>query len=425
MRTSASRPLLLLATLAFLLSPQSASAQVAQGLVAGDLVKTAGSSTVYEIGSDDSRLVFQMQSVYESWYGKNFAAVKVVSLETLATLPVRRVKSFKTGSVVKSPSLPTVYLVSGDLELTAIPTEKEFLALGKQFNEVRDIPDGFFTSYKIVGTLPASPVETPTSTPPVEQEPVAFDIVSRSFTATSKTAGDIRLQTTAPSTVTLSYRPIDGGALQTITRKSTTANTTHTFTLGALAPRSKYAYTITIADSEGRDRIEESGTFVTYYDLYIAAHSGAPTQGALRKENIEVGRFFIYNNSATTQHIQELWFAFETANSASDMIAKTIEIVDVTPGSVDFGSVVTFKNVAGGTSIRNGLQTQKFSFLDISVVSGGQRVFAVVLKGLENMDIDRMDGEIFTTAVEQLIVGGDAEVYTESKVIGTRVHTAQ
>lgn len=425
MRTSASRPLLLLATLAFLLAPQHASAQVAQGLVAGDLVKTAGSSAVYEIGSDESRLVFQMQSVYESWYGKNFSAVKVVPLETLASLPVRRVKSFKTGSVVKSPSLPTVYLVTADLELTAIPTEEEFLALGKQFSEVRDIPDGFFTSYKIVGTLPASPVETPTTTPPVDTTPVAFDIVSRSFTATSKTTGDIRLETTAQSTVTLTYRPIDGGALQSLTRKSTTANTTHTFTLKDLAPRSKYAYTITIADGQGRDRIEESGTFVTYYDLYIAAHSGAPTQGALRQENVEVARFFVYNNSATTQRIQELWFAFESSNSASDTIAKTIELVDVTPGSVDFGTVVTFKSVAGGTSIRNGLQTQKFSFLDIAVPPGGQRVFAIMLKGLENMDIDRMDGSSFTTAIEQLIVGGDAEVYTETKSIGTRVHTAQ
>lgn len=426
MRSHATRYLLLLIALTTSL-PTPAVAQTEPGLTAGDLVKLAGSSAVYEVASDNSRLVFQMQSVYESWYGKDFSAVKTVDPSALASLPVRRVKSFRTGSVVKSPSLPTVYLVTGDLELTSIPTEEAFHALGKSFSEVRDIPDGFFTSYKIVGALPGSttpPAETPTTTPPVEETPVAFDIVSRSFTAITKTTGDIRVETTAPSNVTLTYRPADGSVLQEITRRSAVASTQHTFALANLSPRSKYAYTLTLADGQGRDRIVESGTFVTYYDLYVSAHSSAPVSGSLRKADVEVGRFFVYNNSTSAQSIQELWFSFESANTASDAIAKTIELIDVTPGSVEYGKVLSFKNVGSGTSIRNALQTQKLTFLDIPVAPGAQRIFSVVVKGLENMDIDRMGGESFVTRIEQFIIGGDAEIYTQTPEIGTRFHTS-
>lgn len=424
MRPNATWYLVLLTAITSSLLSADVSAQTTSELIAGDLVKSASSSAVYEVASDSTRLVFQMQSVYESWYGKNFSAVKTVDASVLASLPVRRVKSFKVGSVVKSPSLPTVYLVSGDLELTAIPSEKVFHSLGKSFTEVRDIPDGFFTSYRIVGTLPDPDTQTTTSTPPVvEEPPVALDIVTRSFTASTKTAGDVRVETTAPSNVKLSYRPIDGSALESITRSSAVPATKHSFALSNLSPRSKYAYTLTVSDSQGHDLIEESGTFVTYYDLYVSAHSSAPETGSLRQENVEVGRFFVYNNSTLSQTVQELWFSFNTVNAASDAIAKTIELIDVTPGSPAHGTVLSYKNVGAGTSIRNSLQAQKFTFLDITIAPGAQRVIAVVIKGLENMDIERMESDSFVTKIDQMILGGDAEVYTQTTTIGTRYNS--
>jgi hypothetical protein len=388
----------------------------------GDLVKSSSSSAVYEVGSDGTRLVFQMQSVYESWYGKDFSSVRTVSQDELASLPVRRVKSFNIGSVVKSPSLPTVYLVTADLELKAIPSETAFHELGKSFAAVRDIPDGFFTSYKIVGTLPDSEKPSPSSTPTSETSPVVLDILSRSFTATSKTTGDVRIETTAPSKVALRYHPMEASANEAVLVQSTGALSQHVFSLKNLSSRSKYAYTLTIADAQGVDRIEESGSFVTYYDLYVSSHGSAPETGSLRVPGVEVGRFFVYNNSKESQHVQEIWLTFDSASNASDGIAKTIEITDVTPGSTQYGTVVTFKNIGAGTSIRNSLQTQRFNFLDIPIQSGAQRIFSVTMKGLENMDIEGMNNEVFTTRIEKLLLAGDPEIYTQSSIIGSRFH---
>lgn len=416
-----------IALLGLLVAPASSMA-VSAPLAPGDLIKSPASSAVYEIADDGSRLVFQMQSVYESWYDKDFSRVRTLSEADLASIPLRRVKSFKPGSVVKSPSLPKVYTVSDVLQLKSIANESDFKKLGFSFSQVKDIPDAFFTSYKVVGeatvvnqepTTPPSPA--PVSTPEPTPEP-AFEVTSRSFTATGRQTGTVRVESSVPSSVALSYAPVSSPELMR-TQKSDSARTTHDFTLLDLTSRTKYAYTLAATKHDNSLIIQEKGTFVTYYDLFMSGHGSAPTNGSIKQPDLEVGKFFVYNNATTPYHISEFWLQFSATNSATDKVPRTIRIIDVTPGSELNGTVITYKEIATGTNIRNSQNLQKFTFLDIPVEPSKHRIFSVVITNLDSVNPVEFDNSSFVTSIERIVMTGDPEIYLDNNVIGTRYHT--
>ena len=401
----------------------SAPAFAEASLQTGDLVKTENSSAVYEIDTDGSRLVFQMQSVYESWYGNDFSAVQTISEDQLASLPLRKVKSFKPGTLVKSPSLPRVYIVDTDLSLSYFVSEEEFLSEGHSFADIKDIPDAFFTSYTVAG--PA--VEDGPSKPlPVEdipeEDPIEFSVVSRTFTPESSSLGLINVQTSINSTVEITYA-VQASVIPEKKQVSDDLQTSHTFTLSNLQPAAKYDYTLRVTNPDETLIIEESGTFVSYYDVYLSAHGSAPNTGTLRQADVEVGRYFLYNNSDTERTVTEKWLSFMAANKASDDVAKTIKIIDVTPGSPTEGEVITSKNISKNTSFRNATNMQKFTFLDIDIAPGQQKIYSVVITNLENMAASKMNGDTFETVVSKIIFGGNNPVqYTENDTVGTRIH---
>ncbi len=391
-------------------------------LSTGNLVKAGSSSAVYEIAGDGSRLVFQMQSVYESWYGNDFSAVKTISADQMAGLPLKRVKSFKPGSVVKSPSLAKTYRVKDSLVLEGFASEDDFYAEGYDFSQVKDIPDAFFTSYTIASDF--EPPKDPEPEPEPEPEPVAFEVLSRTFTADSKKTGRVDVETSLDSTVTLTYNAQDAISLLEKTQTSGNTGLNHSFTLTGLFPRTKYDYSLLVKNVDGTVTIEESGTFVSYYDVYASAHGAAPTDGTLLLPNVEVGNFFVYNNSAETQTIKELRFLFDSLNSATSDVAKTVNIIDDNSSSDTYGDVLAFKKYGLDTRIVGSLSLVRIPFLELMIEPGKQRRFSIQLTNLDQMNKEKMDDLPFITSYQLIELANDsAELYSENNVIGTKYHS--
>ncbi|MCR4312047.1 MAG: M23 family metallopeptidase [Candidatus Uhrbacteria bacterium] len=115
------------------------------------LVRTPEVSTVYYCGQDGGRYVFQNESTFFSWYD-NFDDVEFISTETMASLPLRGVVTYKPGSyMVKLLSVPKVYAVSRNGTLRwVVSSELASSLYGSNWASfVRDVPDGFFPSYSI------------------------------------------------------------------------------------------------------------------------------------------------------------------------------------------------------------------------------------------------------------------------------------
>lgn len=115
------------------------------------LIKTASSSAVYYCGADAKRYVFPNDRVYFSWYA-DFKSVVTLSDSELASVPLGGLVTYRPGvKLVKIISLPNVYAVDKGGVLRWVKTPALAAKLyGSTWNKkVDDIPDTFFTSYKI------------------------------------------------------------------------------------------------------------------------------------------------------------------------------------------------------------------------------------------------------------------------------------
>lgn len=115
-----------------------------------DLVRTPKNPAVYCVILG-TRTVFPNAATYFSWF-TDFSQVKIIDPTSLANLPISRNVTFKPGTLVKSASAPTVFLVIDYYgTLRAIPSETRAMQLfGETWNTViHDIPDEFFSNYSI------------------------------------------------------------------------------------------------------------------------------------------------------------------------------------------------------------------------------------------------------------------------------------
>ncbi len=396
-------------------------------LIPGDLIKSPSNTAVYELGEDFLRHPFPYQKVYEDWYGLDFSAVMTLTDEELASYTMGKTVSFKPGSVVKFPTLPQVYEVTGLLELTWIPSEDEMYALGVTYDDVFDISELFYTDYTIIEEIISDPEPepipdpTPDPEPEPDPEPIEFSVLSRSFTPTDITTGEIRVKTSDVSTVSLSYNPEGSGVVKT--QLADELDTSHSFDLSGLASGTKYEYTLVFENSSKTISIEETGTFVSYYDIYLSAHGDAPTDGSLVQDEVEVGKFFVYNNTNTQLEIRELWLEFVSPNRGSDKISKTVRLINDTPSSDDFGKIISYKSIGSESSLRGGLNKVRFDFLASKIEPSTQNRYSIVIDGLDNIGTFYQDGEEFKTYVDYVLFSGDPEVYTKENHIGTKYHT--
>lgn len=139
--------MLMTALLPLARGPVSAKQQASPG----SLIKGKTMPGVYYLGEDNKRYVFPNEKTYFSWY-ENFNNVVEVNNEDLFGLPLGGNVHYKPGVyLVKIQTDPKVYAVSEGGLLRWIKTEQLAKKLyGANWNLlIDDIPDSFFTNYKI------------------------------------------------------------------------------------------------------------------------------------------------------------------------------------------------------------------------------------------------------------------------------------
>ncbi|MFA5155700.1 MAG: hypothetical protein WC453_04720 [Patescibacteria group bacterium] len=122
---------------------------------AGDLIKMAGNSSVYYLGSDGKRYVFPNSTTYFSWY-TDFSGVVTIPSAELQSYPLGGNVTMRPGTkLVKITTDPSVYAVEPNGVLRKIQSEAQASSLyGTNWNKrVVDVPDAFFTNYTIGSVL--------------------------------------------------------------------------------------------------------------------------------------------------------------------------------------------------------------------------------------------------------------------------------
>jgi hypothetical protein len=115
------------------------------------LIKATEFDTVYYCGQDGGRYAFQNEMSYFSWY-KNFDSVTIISKETLASIPLKGIVTYKPGTyLVKLPSIPKVFAIAhgGTLRWVTSPEVAERLYGENWSTHVRDLSESFYSAYEI------------------------------------------------------------------------------------------------------------------------------------------------------------------------------------------------------------------------------------------------------------------------------------
>lgn len=118
---------------------------------AGDLIKMDGLSSIYYLGSDSKRYVFPNEQTYFSWYS-DFSSVMTIPQAELESYSLGANVTIRPGTkLVKITTNPKVYAVTPGGTLVAVPDEATAKALyGENWaKRVVDVPDAFFTNYKV------------------------------------------------------------------------------------------------------------------------------------------------------------------------------------------------------------------------------------------------------------------------------------
>jgi hypothetical protein len=115
------------------------------------LIRTATSSSVYYCGSDGKRYVFPNANTYATWY-KDFSTVQTIASEDMAGIPLGGNVTYRPGvKLIKINTDPKVYAVdkNGTLRwVTNATIATKYYGSGWA-KKVDDVPDAFFTNYKI------------------------------------------------------------------------------------------------------------------------------------------------------------------------------------------------------------------------------------------------------------------------------------
>jgi len=123
----------------------------------GDLIKMAGNTSVYYLGSNGKRYVFPNSTTYFSWY-PDFSGVVTIPAAELQSYPLGGNVTMRPGTkLVKITTDPSVYAVEPNGTLRKIQNEAQAASLyGTNWNKkIVDVPDAFFTNYTLGAALPS------------------------------------------------------------------------------------------------------------------------------------------------------------------------------------------------------------------------------------------------------------------------------
>ena len=146
-------------------SAHAATLTPMSSLNAGDLVRGESYSAVYYYGMDGFRYVFPNDKTYFTWY-KDFNSVKWVSDADLSKIQIGGNVTYKPGSrMIKINSDPRVYVVAGGGTIREVGSEDIAKTLyGVNWNkQIDDVPDGFFSNYKMGGKIDDAGMFAPAS----------------------------------------------------------------------------------------------------------------------------------------------------------------------------------------------------------------------------------------------------------------------
>jgi hypothetical protein len=128
-----------------------ASTVITPGCASGSLIRIPLISSVYYCGADGKRYVFPNAQTYATWY-KDFSAVQTITLEDMSKISLGGNVTYRPGiKLVKITTDPRVYAVdrNGMLRLMITPAIAAKYYGAAWNKNVADIPDTFFTNYKI------------------------------------------------------------------------------------------------------------------------------------------------------------------------------------------------------------------------------------------------------------------------------------
>lgn len=147
-----------IASITFALAPLATNAQTSRSTFnPGDLIKASGKA-VYYFAPDGRRYVFPNEKTYFTWY-TDFSSVRTIPDSHLSSIPLGRSNvTYRPGyKMVKIQTDPRTYVVDRGGVLRHVGSEELARTLyGLSWNNrIDDVPDAFFTNYR-VGT----PIQT-------------------------------------------------------------------------------------------------------------------------------------------------------------------------------------------------------------------------------------------------------------------------
>lgn len=115
----------------------------------GRWIKLADQTAVYLLDKNNTRHAYPTSAIWESYFGKDFSKVEKVSGAEMSAYGLGRNVPFKTGMLMKIPSVDKVYFVSQNAKISWVTTSDLAKSMyGTDWaKKVKDLPESFFTDY--------------------------------------------------------------------------------------------------------------------------------------------------------------------------------------------------------------------------------------------------------------------------------------
>ena len=244
MSTRFSAALVTLGLVASMAFPLTSQAAMTGAFNSGDLIKGSG-STVYYFAANGRRFVFPNEKTYFTWY-TDFSHVVQISDGQLASIPLGGNVTYRPGrKMVKITTDPKVYVVDQGGVLRHASTQQlaETLYGLSWKNQIDDMPDAFFTNYRVGTAIQTAsdyhPSDVMTGTANINQDK-QFDETKMTVTVGTHEIGFV------PTTVT-----VKRGTEITWTNRDITNHTVtgQGWDSGMLAPGQEYKHRFDTAGS--------------------------------------------------------------------------------------------------------------------------------------------------------------------------------
>jgi len=121
----------------------------------GKWVKLAEKTAVYHLDSNNIRHAYPTQSIWESYWEEDFSFVETIDVDEMASYALGRNVPFKSGGLIKIPSVPKVYYVSQNASIHWVADEATAKSLygANWASTVKDLPESFFLDYSVGGGI--------------------------------------------------------------------------------------------------------------------------------------------------------------------------------------------------------------------------------------------------------------------------------